>query len=270
MKRLKELSTRRVRNFDYSKPARHLIVFKTRGDAGILGTTKNGVTTLSEAGQVFLDVLGQALQNYPCVDIHNMTIRPSEVELALEITKIRTIREMPPEDSDEWVYFRRVMTLPEFMGYLKMNSAHRINELFGKAGGEVWARRYASCIVTDQDVFKRVCTELAAEWSRVVVTPAPLEKKKKRVLSFADVLAREFGGEAAGSVPRGARRGRPSQRDEAMFLGRVLLLTGVRRDGTASTPGKDAASRGAGAGGKAHGRGSVIRRVGPDRIFLTG
>ncbi|MCZ7558350.1 MAG: hypothetical protein M5R41_18295 [Bacteroidia bacterium] len=269
MKRLKELSTRRVREHDYSEPGKHLIVFKTKGEAEILGSTENGITTLSDAGRVFLDVLGQALQNFPCIRIHGLTIRPSEVELALEITDIRMLREMPPEDSDEWVYFRRVMTLPMFMGYLKMNSAHRINTLFGKGGGEVWARRYATCILNDEVVFDRVCAELEEEWSRVVVAVTPRTKKEKRVFSFDDVLAKEFGGAGAAGVRRSSRRGKSSQLGEAMFLGRVLLLTGARRDAAVNTSTQKGVTRGGGSGGKARVRNTVIRDVGPDRIFLS-
>jgi hypothetical protein len=269
VKRLKELSTRREREHDYSEPGKHLIVFKTKGESEILGTTKNGITTLSDAGRVFLDVLGQALQNFPCIRIHGMTVRPCEVELSLEITEIRMLREEPPEDSDEWVYFRRVMTLPMFMGYLKMNSGHRINTLFGKEGGEVWARRYASCVVDEEEVFERVCTELDEEWSRVVVAPAPGKRQEKRFTSFADVLAMEFGVTDADALRRSGKRKKSSQLGQAMFLGRVLLLTGARRDATADTSAQQGVSRRGGAGGKAFGRGSVIRNVGPDRIFLS-
>ncbi len=269
MKRLKQLSTRRVRDFDYSKPAKHLIVFKTKGGAEILGTTKNDITTLSDAGRTFLDVLGQALQNFPCIRIHGMTIRPSEVELALEITEARNIQEAPPIGTDEWKYYRRIMTLPVFMGYLKMNSGHRINKLLGKDGGEVWARRYASCVLTDETVFTKVCVELNEEWSRVVVAPPPRKKLGKRASSFAGVLASEFGGTSTDTVRFSGGRKMSGQLGEAMFLGRVLLLTGARRDVTVKTSSQRGAFRGGGAGGVAAGRGLVIRNLGPERIFLT-
>jgi hypothetical protein len=269
VKRLKQLSTRRVRGYDYSKPSKHLVVFKTKGEAEILGTTKDGITTLSDAGRAFLDVLGQSLQNFPCIRIHEMTIRPSEVELALEITAVRNKMEAPPEESEDWKYYRRVMTLGMFMGYLKMNSAHRINTLSGKAGGEVWARRYASCVLNDAELLAKVCAELRDEWSRVVVAPEPQKKKQKRAYSFAEVLASEFGA-AAADVVRGSKWRRGSEQlGEAMILGRVLLLTGARRDVTLNASAKKGASRRGGAGGMARGRGMVIRNLGPDRIFLS-
>ncbi|MCZ7558442.1 MAG: hypothetical protein M5R41_18805 [Bacteroidia bacterium] len=269
MKRLKELSTRRVREYDYSKLSKHLVVFKTRKNAEILGTTKDGITTLSDAGRAFLDVLGQALQNFPCIRIHGMTVRPSEVELSLEITEIRMLREAPPEGSDEWVYFRRVMTLPMFMGYLKMNSGHRINTLFGKKGGEVWARRYASCVLEDEDELARVHAELQEEWSRVVVDPPQLKTKEKRFCTFTEVLASEFGGAGALSVHGRKGRAVSGQLAGAMLLGRVLLLTGARKDEAVRTASKKGVARGGGAGGMAAGQGSVVRSLGPARIFLS-
>jgi hypothetical protein len=269
VKRLKQLSTRRVRGYDYSKPSKHLVVFKTKGETEILGTTKDGITALSDAGRAFLDVLGQSLQNFPCIRIHELTMRPSEVELALEITEERNKQEAPPEGSEEWILYRRVMTLGMFMGYLKMNSGHRINTLFGKAGGEVWARRYASCVLDDRDVLAKVCAELHEEWSRVVVAPEPQKKKQKRAYSFAEVLVSEFGA-AAADVVRGSKRRRGSEQlGEAMFLGRVLLLTGARRDVTLNPSAKKGASRRGGAGGMSGRTGMAIRNLGPDQIFLS-
>jgi len=269
VKRLKELNTRRERDYDYSKLSRHLVVFKTKGKAEILGMTKDNITTLSDAGCAFLDVLGQTLQNFPCIRMQEMTIRPSEVELALEITEVRNPREAPPEDSDEWIHYRRTMTLPLFMGYLKMNSAQRINAVFGRDGGAVWTRHYASCVLEDEDVVARVYAELQEEWSRVVVESEPREKKERRSSTFTDALASEFGGTAALPARGSKRRGASAQLGDAMILGRVLLLTGARRDAVVSTAAKKGVARGGGAGGVAAGRGSVVRSLGPARIFLS-
>ncbi len=257
-----------MRDYDYSQPAKHHILFGTKGDAEILGTTKHGVTTLSDAGRTFLDVLGQALQNFPCIIIHGMTIRPSEVELGLEITEWRNSREVPPIGSDEWVYYRRLMTLPVFMGYLKMNSGHRINKLLGKDGGDVWARRYASRVLKDEDEMAALCAELHEEWSRVVVD-APLRKKEKRASTFRAMLASEFRVEGLDSVKQMTAGSTTGQFSETMFLGRVLLLTGARRKFTMNTSAQRGASRGGGAGGQAAGRNMLIRTLGPGRIYLS-
>ncbi len=268
MKRLTTLSTRRDRDYDYSQPGKHYIVFRTKRDAGILGTKEHGVTTLSDSGRAFLDVLGQALQNFPCISLPGMNIRPSEVHLALEITGVRRAREVPIIGSDEWVYYRRTMTLPMFMGYLKMNSGHRINTLLGKAGGDVWARRYASRVLRDEEELAAICAGLHEEWCRVVVSP-PQVKKEKRAPVFGEMLALEFGGKGADTVHKGKRRGRSAQFSEVMFLGRVLLLTGARRDAPSKTSAGGGVARGGGSGGKAFLQGSVIRILGPDRIYLS-
>jgi hypothetical protein len=269
VKRLKQLSTRRERSYDYSQLSNHLVVFKTKGKAEILGTAKDGIITLSDAGQAFLDVLGQSLQNFPCIRIHELTMRPSEVELALEITAERNKMEAPEEGSEEWILYRRFMTLGMFMGYLKMNSGHRINTLLGKDGGKVWARRYASCVLDDEELLDKVCAQLREEWNCVVVAPAPEKKKAKHTYSFAEVLASEFGATAADVILGSNRRSKSEHLGEAMFLGRVLLLTGARRDVPVHASAKKGVSRRGSAGGMAGGRGMVIRNLGPDRIFLS-
>jgi len=268
VKRLKQLSTRRVRDYDYSQPGVHHVLLETKDDAEILGTAVDGVTTLNDAGRAFLDVLGQALQNFPCVRIDAMDIGPAAVELKLGITEWRNQREVPPVGSRDWEYYRRIMTLPVFVGYLKMNSGLRINKLRKTEGSDVWTRRYRSRILTDVEEMNALSAELQERWSRVVITP-PRRKQEKRSSTLAAVLASELKDANAGSVQSEARGQSPRHLSETMLLGRMVLLTGARR-----VPPKNGASRyrgytGAGAGGLSAPPGSVIRSIGPDRIFLA-
>lgn len=268
MQRLKKLSSRREREYNYSQPGRHHILFRTMDDAAILGTTQNGITTLSDAGNVFLDVLGQAMQNFPCIQIHGFSVRPSEVELSLEITAWRNHHAVPPVGSPEWVYHRRTMTLPVFMGYLKTNSGCSINAVLGRDGGEVWARRYSSRVVTDSQEFSEVTDELDEEWSRVVVVPLS-RGGAKQASSFSEALAAEFGCAWRSAVEPGAISALAGQLYETMILGRVLLLTGATRGLPMAQEMRRGVIRGGGAGGMAGRQGAVIRNVGPGRIFLS-
>ena len=268
MKRMKGLSTRRVRDYDYSQPGVHHVVLETKGDAEILGSCTEDITTLSDAGRVFLDELGMALQNFPCIRIDGINIRPSCVDLKIVITEWRNRHEVPEIGTDEWIYYRRVMTLPMFMGYLKMNSGLRINTLRGTAGGVVWTRRYRARVLTDEEESKRLTVELDEKWRHVVVMPKQ-RSKEKRNPSLTDVLSLRFDTAGSGFGRSDAFGVDSEMLRDTMFLGRVLLLTGTQRIARNMKTSRSGKTVGGGAGGMAARNGPSIRSVGQDQIFLT-
>ncbi len=268
MKRLKGLSTRRVRDYDYSQPGVHHVVLETKGDAELFGSCTEGITTLSDAGRAFLDELGMALQNFPCIRIDGINIRPSAVDLKIVITEWRNRHEVPTIGTDEWNYYRRVMTLPMFMGYLKMNSGLRINTLRGTAGGVVWTRRYRARVLTDEEESQRLTEELDEKWSHVVVMPLQ-RSKLRRDSSLTDVLALRFDAAGNGSGRSGAFGMDSELLRDTMFLGRVLLLTGTQRATRNMKTSRSGKTVSGGAGGMAARNGPLIRSIGPDQIFLT-
>jgi hypothetical protein len=268
MKRLKGLSTRRVRDYDYSQPGVHHVVLETKGDAEILGSCTEGITTLSDAGRAFLDELGMALQNFPCIRIDGINMGPSTADLKIVISDWRNRHDVPEIGSDEWKYYRRVMTLPMFMGYLKMNSGLRINTLGGTPGGAVWTRRYRARVVADEEESKRLTVELDEKWRHVVVMPKQRSKAKPDS-SLTDVLALRFDAAGSGSGKSEAFGMDSELLRDTMFLGRVLLLTGtqrVARNRKTSRSGKTVAG---GSGGMAGRSGPSVRSLGQDQIFLT-
>lgn len=269
MKRLKKLSTHRLRDFDYSQPAVHHVLLETKGGAEILGTCTDGVTTLSDAGREFLEVLGMALQNFPCVRIDGMDIQPSTVELTLAITERRNAREVPPVGTDEWKHYRRVMTLPVIVGYLKMNSGLRINRLLGRSGEEVWTRRYRSRVLSEPEEIDALNAVLRERWGRVAILPPRASSGKQRSTIAAEFAAALgiTGTERELSVSLAAF---PELLSETMILGRVLLLTGARQEVSRSERTLSGIAAHAGRSGKFDSLRPLIRSVGPGRIFLSG
>ncbi len=268
MKRMKGLSTRRVRDYDYSQPGVHHVVLETKGDAELFGSCTEGITTLSDVGRAFLDVLGMALQNFSCVRIDGINIGPSTVDLKIVITDWRNRHEVPAIGSKEWNYYRRVMTLPMFMGYLKMNSGLRINTLRGTPGGVVWTRRYRARVLTDEEESVRLTAELDEKWSHVLVVPSQ-RSKVKRDSSLTDVLALRFDAAGSGSGRSDAFGMDSELLRDTMFLGRVLLVTGTQRVVRNMKTSRSGKTVGGGAGGMAARNGPLVRSIGPDQIFLT-
>lgn len=257
-----------MRDYDYSQPGVHHVVLETKGDAEIFGKCTEGITTLSHVGRAFLDVLGMALQNFPCVRIDGMSVGPSTAELKIVITEWRNSHEVPAIGSKAWNYYRRVMTLPMFMGYLKMNSGLHINTLRGTPGGIVWTRRYRARVLMDEEESKRLTVELDEKWSHVVVMPRQ-GSKVKRDSSLTDVLALRFDAAGSGSGKSDTFGMDSKLLRDTMFLGRVLLLTGTQKITRNMKTSRSGKTVGGGSGGTAGRNGPSIRSVGQDQIFLT-
>ena len=73
------------------------------------------------------------IEDYPVAEVHE--------------SSVAKVRELPLRR-----IARRRMTLPLVMGYFKMNSAKRINELLHSSGVPVWQRNYYEHIVRDTPV----------------------------------------------------------------------------------------------------------------------
>ncbi len=271
MQRHRLLRTHRQPDYNYSTPEFYHLLLETENKANILATEKNGIVTLREAGRIFLDTVGQALQHFPCLCIHAMAIRPSAVEILLEITHWRNQSEEPERGTAEWIQWRRTMTLSVFVGYLKMNSGMQIN-VHTRSTGSVWTRRYRERVVTEIEDRETLQSELSEEWERVVIPSATLKKKKSDMSNtFAAALHNEFGIDSAVNKDLFSSELSSGEWREMMILGRVQLLTGVRRTGLQpADAGVLQKRKKTSTGGKRRRRVSVIRSLGPGLLFLSG
>jgi putative transposase len=69
-----------------------------------------------------------------------------------ETTGVGVIHELPLHLHRQ----RRRMTLPLVIGYFKMNSARRINEILRSPGVPVWQRNYYEHIIHDDDELQSI------------------------------------------------------------------------------------------------------------------
>ena len=140
----------------------------------LFGEIVNGEMRLNEAGKIVWEVWQSLPGRYPNISLDEAVVMPNHFHgiVIVEETPGAAIHELPlrgdlplrdelhksppPEDREAYRLARRRMTIPLVIGYLKMNSAKRINLLLNCSGVPVWQRNYYERIVRDDPAYKAI------------------------------------------------------------------------------------------------------------------
>jgi len=120
---------------------------------------------LSPAGKVVMEVWKSLPERYPQVETGAVVVMPNHFHGIVILGEGGAIHELPqrglpqrglPEGEINARMERRRMRLPLVVGYLKMNSAKRINEIMGTQGTPVWQRNYYEHIIRNEEEYQRI------------------------------------------------------------------------------------------------------------------
>lgn len=273
------LSTKRDPVHNYSAPGTYHLLFETEEWDNSLGRIYRGHMILNALGEIFLTVLALALHRFPCAHVRAIDIRPHCVEMVLVLSgwrlKLRQIIDKVKwskllDPLCKWIHFRRTMTIPLFVGYVKMNSGRQINSQRGVVNAAVWTRRYKARVMTDEAEIAQLCAELDARSAKLRLRVQP-ESAGEPVVSMASSLISALDGILGDQPSLCAAIDAPEQRLDTMLLGRAFFLTGSMLD-PVSEPDDwksdaSAADR-PGEGGRSPGM--RIWSIGAGRLFLSG
>jgi REP element-mobilizing transposase RayT len=149
----------RLRDFDYSQPGAYFITCVTHRRQCILGEVVGGETRLSAAGEVVWDTWNSLPARYPEIELGAAVVMPNHFHGIIQIA-VGAIHELPQPvgavHEPPLQQPRRRMTLPLVMGYFKMNSAKRINELRCSTGLPVWQHNYYEHIIRNDDEHQKI------------------------------------------------------------------------------------------------------------------
>jgi putative transposase len=143
----------RLPEYDYSQPGAYFVTLVTRERECLFGEIKNDVIFLSEAGRIVWEVWNSLPARYAQIALGTAVVMPNHfhgIVIINETTGVGVIHELPLHQQ------RRRMTLPLVIGYFKMNSAKRINEILGSPGISIWQRNYYEHILGDDDEYQRI------------------------------------------------------------------------------------------------------------------
>jgi len=141
----------RLPTADYNQPAAYFITLTTQDRRQLFGSIHEGQMICSRYGSVVWDVWRSLPAKYPDIDIDSAVVMPDHFHGIIIIKDmVGAIHESPLRIGvDESPLQRRKMKLPLVVGYLKMNTARKINRLRGTPGQTVWQRGYYDHILRD-------------------------------------------------------------------------------------------------------------------------
>ena len=170
----------RLPDYDYSQPGAYFITIVAHGRECLFGKIQEGEMQMNSAGQVIWDVWSSLPGRYPQIELGAAQVMPNHFH-GIIIIPVRAIHELPlqglplqglPSQGlplEERRAERRRMTIPLVVGYFKMNTAKRINQIQGSEGNPVWQRNYYEHIIRNEAEHNRIHAYIEANpanWNR--------------------------------------------------------------------------------------------------------
>ncbi|HOJ03007.1 MAG TPA: hypothetical protein PK916_03290 [Bacteroidota bacterium] len=209
----------RARGHNYSEPGTYCLRLETAGEEALFGEEGDGGLRLNAFAEIAFEKLALAVQRYPCLRLDAARFTPNALEILVTITEYRNHKAAHPELWGNRFRARRLMTIPMFVGFLKMNSARAINTARGTRGRAVWTRRYHDCIVVDAGEIQNIRCGFNAAMQRSQLTR---DKAHSSVRNLRTVLNEAFAlfGEDYARAPRSETR--PAS--GLLMFGRAVFL----------------------------------------------
>jgi len=131
----------RLRNYDYSAVGGYFVTICTYQWECLFGEVMAGEMRVNNAGDCVKTVWDSLPIRYPGIEMDTFIVMPNHIHGIILINHpVGAIHELPLQK-------RRNMLLPMVIGYLKMNSAKRINQYRNNPGAPVWQRNYYERVI---------------------------------------------------------------------------------------------------------------------------
>ncbi len=152
---LRQRQSRRLPDYDYSKPGAYFITVCTQGNYPLLGKVIDGRMILNEYGEIVEECWRSIAWHYPGVTLGEYVVMPNHFHGIVHIGAILELPLQKPVDSVDRL-IRRQMLLPKLTGRFKMVSSKQINQLRQMPGKPVWQRNYYEHIIRNESAYNRI------------------------------------------------------------------------------------------------------------------
>ena len=175
----------RLRNYDYRSDGAYFVTLCTYQRECLFGEVVDAEVRLNDAGTCVETICNSLSQRYPDVEVDSLVVMPNHVHGIIVITgTVGAIHELPDVEDQRAIresplQGRRKMTLSKVVGYLKMNTAKRINELRDNPGIPVWQRNYYEHIIrneADLASIRYYIAENPVKWAMDENNPAKVQQ----------------------------------------------------------------------------------------------
>jgi REP element-mobilizing transposase RayT len=196
----------RFRGYDYSQPGAYFVTLCTHEKKHLFGEIVEGEMKLNESGEMLRVFWNHLPRRYSDVQLDSFVVMPNHIHGIVVVGAIResplqktddprdvgAIHELPRDEREQEGRFvnrpyqkraihesplRRRMLLPKAIGYFKMKTARRINELCGTRGAPVWQRNYYEHIVRNEDELGKIREYIATNPLRWLADPENAERE---------------------------------------------------------------------------------------------
>ena len=168
----------RLKEYDYSAEGFYFVTFCTQGRECLLGKIAGDKMILNQLGYTAKYWWKKLFDKFENINLDEFIIMPNHIHGIIKIVENSIVGtnlcvrpnpdyHIPGEHlgrgehiglplrniSRNNQYQRRRMLIPKIIGYFKMNSSKRINDIRGLAGNSVWQRNYYENIIRDEQVY---------------------------------------------------------------------------------------------------------------------
>ena len=145
----------RIGEYDYSQAGAYFVTICAKNRQCLFGSIKEGNMAPNQFGEVATACWTQLPCRFSEVETDAYAVMPNHIHGIVVIKRdVGAIHELPT--SAGAAVRRRGMLLPQIIGWFKMNSAKRINQILGKQGTPVWQRNYWEHVVRDEQSLIRI------------------------------------------------------------------------------------------------------------------
>ncbi|MDP3449347.1 MAG: hypothetical protein Q8R87_02115 [Anaerolineaceae bacterium] len=163
----------RLPAYDYSDAGSYFITLLTHGRESIFGKIIDEKVRLTQAGRIIWEVWKTLPERYSSVELDAAIVMPNHFHAIItinDVSEVRAIHELPlhqpamaqayldqgKSEREKNRINRRRMLLPKVVGYFKMQTGKKINELRNTPGQPVWHRNYYEHIICNDEEFETI------------------------------------------------------------------------------------------------------------------
>ena len=170
----------RLKGYDYSRAGAYFITICTHGRECILGDLVDGEMRLNEYGDIVRGEWLNLPNRFPDIELDAVVIMPNHIHAIIAIHAVGVIHELPLRNDTK---HRRTMLIPKIVGYVKMNTAKRINQSRNTPGARVWQRNYHEHVIRNEADLARIRKYVAnnpRKWDMDRQNPDNMEPRRHR------------------------------------------------------------------------------------------
>ncbi len=138
----------RLKDYDYSQTGAYFVTVCTHKLQPLFGEVEKGEMRVNAFAQIVNPIWDELPNRYPDTKTDAFVIMPNHIHC---IITVGAIHELPLQPVS-----RRHMLVPKVLGWFKMNTAKRINQMRNTPGIPVWQRNYYEHVIRNENSLNKI------------------------------------------------------------------------------------------------------------------